>query len=66
MGEKGPRSMNRFNALFEIVSRHQKLAAENYDRIRTIAEHVRAGFAPILMRRAESACILPRPLGLSN
>lgn len=38
----------RYQDLTAIVAEHQKLAAENYDRVRSIAEHVRGGFCAYL------------------
>ena len=55
--------MTRFDALVEIVARHQKLAAENYDRIRTIAEHVRAGFCAYLDASGGECVHLAPPFG---
>ena len=45
------------------MERHQRLAAENYDRIRTIAEHVRAGFCAYLDASGEECVHLAPPLG---
>lgn len=38
----------RYEDLTAIVAEHQKLAAENYDRVRSIAQHVRGGFCAYL------------------
>ena len=40
--------MSRFDNLIETVEAYQALAAENYDRIRTLAEEVRSGFCDYL------------------
>ena len=40
--------MSRFDKLIETVEAYQALAAENYDRIRTLAEEVRSGFCDYL------------------
>ena len=40
--------MSRFDNLIETVEAYQALAAENYDRIRTLAEEIRSGFCEFL------------------
>lgn len=40
--------MSRFDKLIDTVETYQALAAENYDRIRTLAEEVRSGFCEYL------------------
>ncbi len=55
--------MTRFEALFDIVALHQRLASENYERIRTIAEHVRAGFCAYLDASGGECVHLAPPFG---
>ncbi len=40
--------MSRFDNLIETVEAYQVLAAENYDRIRSLAEEIRSGFCEFL------------------
>ena len=40
--------MSRFDQLIETVEDYQELAAENYNRIRTLAEELRIGFCDFL------------------
>lgn len=55
--------MSRFDELVETVETYQALAAENYDRIRTLAEEVRRGFCEYLSS-GEQVCVhLVPPVG---
>ncbi|MDZ4761564.1 MAG: hypothetical protein SGJ21_10870 [Alphaproteobacteria bacterium] len=55
--------MTRFEALTAITARHQTLAAENYDRVRALAEHVRTGFCEYLEAPGGDCVLLVPPLG---
>jgi hypothetical protein len=48
--------MSRFDELTRTVEIYQKLAAENYDRIRTLAEDVRAGLCDYI-GAADGVCV---------
>ena len=48
--------MSRFEELVETVETYQALAAENYDRIRKLAEEVRSGFCNFL-HSGEGICV---------
>ena len=55
--------MDRFTTLLETVERYQDLAAENYNRIRRLAEDVRQGFCDFLNAQ-DGACVhLVPPMG---
>jgi hypothetical protein len=53
----------RFEDLAAVVARHQVLAAENYDRVRAIAEHVRGGFCEYLAASDGECVYLCPPYG---
>lgn len=48
--------MSRFDELVETVDTYQAIVAENYDRIRTLAEEVRSGFCAFL-HPGEGICV---------
>ncbi len=47
---------NRFDALLDTAAVYQKLAKENYDRVREIAEGIRAGFCAFLAAQ-DGVCV---------
>lgn len=53
----------RFEELIHTAERHQALAAENYDRVRAIAEHVRGGFCEYLAASDGECVHLVPPAG---
>ncbi len=55
--------MSRFDRLIETVETYQALAAENYDRIRTLAEEVRKGFCNYLQSGDGDCVHLVPPAG---
>ncbi len=55
--------MSRFDELVETVETYQALAAENYDRIRTLAEEVRSGFCHYMNPTDEVCVHLVPPTG---
>ena len=63
MSEKAEQEPTRFDALIEKAATYQELAKENYDRVRRIAEGIRAGFCAYLGSRDGICVRLVPPAG---